>query len=270
MARLGGQGIAVALLGIGLLSLVVLPIWTFASRWRFPDPWPAVWTLQNWTERLPRLVEPALNTLGFAVATAALALAAGILWLEAERRGRVPRLDGLWYVPLLVPQIALLFGWQVAAVRAGLDGRWPTVLHAHWVYALPYVVLLLANAFRDLDPRWSHAAATLGAGYWRTLWRVRLPLLARPVAQAAAVAASVSVAQYLPTLLLGVGRHATLATELVAGQGGMDRRAISTLALLQALLPLLAFALAIGWPAWRSRRLRHGARLPGTATGLPA
>jgi len=259
-ARLGGQGIACLLLGTGLLSLAVLPLWTFALRWRFPDAWPSVWTLQNWAERLPRLVEPALNTLGFAAATAVLALVAGILWLEAERRGRVPRLDGLWYVPLLVPQIALLFGWQVAAIRAGVDGRWPTVLHAHWVYALPYVVLLLANAFRELDPRWSHAAATLGAGYWRTLWRVRLPLLRRPIAQAAAVAASVSVAQYLPTLLLGAGRHATLATELVAGQGGMDRRATSTLALLQALLPLLAFGLAIGWPAWRARRLGRASR----------
>ena len=269
-ARLAGQGVALSLLGVGLASLVVLPIWTLASRWRFPDAWPSVWTLQNWAERLPRLAEPALNTLGFALATAVLALIAGILWLEAEREGRVPRLDGLWYVPLLVPQIALLFGWQVAAVRWRLDGQWWTVLHAHWVYALPYVVLLLANAVRELDPRWSHAAATLGAGYWRTLWRVRLPLLARPVAQAAAVAASVSVAQYLPTLLLGAGRHATLATELVAGQGGMDRRAISTLALLQALLPLLAFALAIGWPAWRARRLARASRGSPARDEVPA
>lgn len=254
-ARRVGQAIAWSLTVVGVLSLLVLPVWSLASRWRFPDAWPSAWTLDHWTHRFGSVSEPAVATVLFAVVTAVLATAAGIVWLEAERRGRVPRLDGLWYVPLLVPQTALLFGWQVWAFRWQLDGSWIVVLHAHWVYALPYVVLILATAWRELDPRWMHASATLGVGYWKTLWRVRLPLLAGPVAQAAAVAVAVSVAQYLPTLLLGAGRQATLATELVAGQGGMDRRSMATLAVLQAVLPLLAFLLALRWQRRQSLRV---------------
>ena len=262
LARGAGQGAAGAVLATGTLALLVLPLWSLAARWRFPDALPSAWTAQNWTRRLGSLAEPALCTIGFAAATALAALVAGIVYLEAERYGRAPRLDWLWYVPLLVPQVALLFGWQVAGIVLGVDGSWALVAHAHWVYALPYVVLILAAAWRELDPRWCHAAATLGAGYWTVLWRVRLPLLRRPVWQATAVAVSVSVAQYLPTLLLGAGRHPTLATELVASQGGGDRRAIAALAVLQALLPLATFALALGWPAWRARRLGRATKAP--------
>ncbi len=250
-ARVLGQGVALIVMVMGMLSLVVLPLWSLARRWRFPDAWPSQWTLDHWVRRAGSILDPSLSTIGFAVLTAVLAVVAGIIWLEAERRGRMPRIDTLWYLPLLIPQTALLFGWQVAAIWSGVEGSWWLVLHAHWFYALPYVVLILASSWRELDPRWAHAAATLGAGYWKTLWRIRLPLLAGPVAQAAAVAASVSVAQYLPTLLLGAGRQATLATELVAGQGGMDRRSMSTLAVLQSLLPLLAFAAAVAWQGKR-------------------
>ncbi len=73
-----------------------------------------------------------------------------------------------------------------------------------------------------------------------------------------AVALAVSVAQYLPTLLLGGGRHQTLATELVTSFGGVDRRTIAALAVLQSLLPLLAFVLALSVPRWRSERQRRG------------
>jgi len=77
---------------------------------------------------------------------------------------------------------------------------------------------------------------------------VHLPMMAKPLCQAAAVAAAVSVAQYLPTLLLGAGRHQTLAIELVTSFGGVDRRVIAALALLQSLTPLLVFLAALVVP----------------------
>jgi len=74
-------------------------------------------------------------------------------------------------------------------------------------------------------------------------------MLAKPLSQAVAVAVAVSVAQYLPTLLLGAGRYQTLAIELVTSFGGVDRRVIAALALLQSLLPVLVFlgALVVPW-----------------------
>ncbi len=236
-----------------ILSLLVLVIWSLTKRWRFPDALPSNWTLENWMGRASTFSEPLLSTLSFAVFTVIFSIIAAIVWLELERKGNAPKLDWLWYVPLLIPQVTLLFGWQAAALLLSIDGWWLTVAFSHWVYALPYVVLILAVSWRELDPNWSHAASVLGAGYWKTLFAIRLPLLVKPLSQAAAVAIAVSVAQYLPTLLLGAGRHQTLATELVTSFGGVDRRIIATLAAWQTLLPLLAFTAALIIPRYVSR-----------------
>ena len=53
---------------------------------------------------------------------------------------------------------------------------------------------------------------------------MKLPMLLRPMATAAAIGFAVSVAQYLPTLFIGAGRVATLTTEAVTLSSGADRR----------------------------------------------
>ena len=104
-------------------------------------------------------------------------------------------------------------------------------------------------------------AAALGASPNGVLWRVRLPMLLRPILTALAVGLAVSVGQYLPTLLIGGGRVATLTTEAVALASGGDRRAIGVYGLMQTGAALVPFALALLIPAmvWRNKRgLRHG------------
>ncbi|MGQ7845430.1 ABC transporter permease [Granulosicoccus sp. 3-233] len=256
--RLGMSAVMVILMA-SMSSLLLLLLWSFTRRWRFPDALPSQWTLANWTARSDMLLQPAMTTLGIAVTVTVLSLLSAIIWLEFERRAIVPRMDSIWFVPLLIPQVSLLFGWQAVALWAGIDGQWWSVVYTHWLYTLPYVILILAVAWRELAPQWGQAAHVLGAGYWRVLLHIRLPLLRRPLCQAAAVAVAVSVAQYLPTLLMGAGRHSTLATELVTSFGGVDRRVIAALAVLQSLLPLMAFVLALIYPVWRSSRVSREA-----------
>ena len=118
---------------------------------------------------------------------------------------------------------------------------------------LPYLFLSLADPWRAFDERYTRAALSLGATRWRVFWRIKLPLLLRPVLLSAAVAFAVSVGQYLPTLFAGAGRVATLTTEAVTLTGGADRRVIGTWALLQAAFPLLIYGLAAAAPRWLFR-----------------
>jgi putative thiamine transport system permease protein len=78
----------------------------------------------------------------------------------------------------------------------------------------------------------------------------------RPVLIAAALGFAVSIALYLPTLLIGGGRWPTVTTEAVALASGGDPRLIGATALLQAALPFLGFAVAALVPAllFRNRR----------------
>ncbi|MCW5634606.1 MAG: ABC transporter permease subunit [Rubrivivax sp.] len=274
LARGGRRGVATTmfaaagqlvapLMALAALALAGMALWSIAAQWRYPHAWPAAWSLAAWQRQLPSLEGPLVATLtiGAAATLIALVLAVACLENEAARRMRAEQARShhwLLYVPLVVPQVAFLFGAQVLLVRTGLDATWGAVVWAHLVFVLPYLFLSLADPWRAYDERYTRSALALGASRWRTFWRIKLPILLPPVAVAAAVAFAVSVGLYLPTLFAGSGRIATLTTEAVTLSAGADRRVIGVWALLQALLPMLAYALALAAP--RLVRPRGGPR----------
>jgi putative thiamine transport system permease protein len=152
-------------------------------------------------------------------------------------------------------------GFQTLSIVTGFDGGRAAVVLAHLVFVLPYVFLSLSDPWRAWDRRQDTIARALGAGPDRVLWAVRLPMLLRPLLIASAVGFAVSVGQYLPTLLVGAGRVATLTTEAVALASGGDRRVIGVFALAQTAAAFAPFALAVLLPRvlWRNRKgMRDG------------
>ncbi len=242
-----------------LAGLAGLALWSVAGFWSFPDALPDGLSLRSWGRHGPAATEALGETALIALTATVGALALAIGCLEAEHRyGLRPSTRGLWllYLPLLVPQIAFLPGLQTLLLFGGADmGRLPVIL-AHLVFVLPYVFLSLGDPYRAWDSRQGIVAAALGSSPDRVLWRVRLPMLLRPVLTASAVGLAVSVGQYLPTLLIGGGRVATLTTEAVALASGGDRRAIGVYGLMQSAAALIPFALALALPAliWRNRK----------------
>jgi putative thiamine transport system permease protein len=245
------------------LGLASMALWSIAGRWRFPDALPSEVSLNAWTANADRLATATMNTatIGVAAAFVGLALTVGCLENEARFGKRATnRALLLLYVPLLVPQIAFLFGTQILLVMSDLDGAWIAVAWAHLVFVLPYVFLSLADPYRAWDERYARAALCLGASPMRVFCRVKLPMLLRPILVATAVGFTVSMGQYLPTLFAGAGRLDTLTTEAVSLASGADRRAIGAYALLQMTLPFIAFGLAAAAPAWLFRN-RRGLRV---------
>ncbi|HET9045487.1 MAG TPA: ABC transporter permease subunit [Casimicrobiaceae bacterium] len=240
--------LAVGSFVVSAFAVAGMALWSVSEQWRFPAALPDNWTLANWSRQMGAIAAPFSTTLllGALASAIAVILAAGCLENEALTRRRAG-IRSLWllYVPLLVPQIAFLFGAQVLLIRARLDGTVFAVLWAHLVFVVPYVFLSLADSWRALDPRYARAAASLGASPWRVFARIKLPLLLGPLLIAAAVGFAVSVGQYLPTLFAGNGRVATLTTDAVTLAAGADRRVIGVYAALQALLPCVAYLAAI-------------------------
>ena len=255
VTRLGLPAVAAA-------AVAVLVVWSVAATWRFPDALPTFGP-RLWGELTPRLVAPIGTTVGLAVAVATIAvgLALTAVAATAHDKGRRAALAPVVWLPLLVPQASFVVGAQAILVTLQLDGRLAAVALLHVVQAFPYAVLVLAGPWRALDPRWEATAAALGAGPWRRLVAVRLPLMLRPLLLALAVALAVSVDQYLTTLAAGGGRIATLATETLALASGGDRRIAAVHALLQAAPALLGFAVALLVPALVERRRRGMAAL---------
>ncbi len=278
-------GLSAAAIGLGL---VVLALWSLAGPWRFPDALPRTATLTHWMGAGRDAFAATETTLWLGIVSAGLALVLAVAVLENEFRQHVRRrlaasheashnattgtgspgireaLSEGWgrgamvliYLPLLVPQISLLFGLDTLFLTLGISATFGAVLLAHLTFVAPYVFLSLGHPWRAFDARYVTVARTLGRSATAALWRVRLPMLARPVLAALALGFAVSTAQYLPTLLVGGGRMATLTTEAVALASGGNRRLIGVWALLQLSLPTLVFAAALAVPAllYRNRR----------------
>ncbi|HCW69858.1 MAG TPA: ABC transporter permease [Thalassospira lucentensis] len=250
--RHGAAILAIVAAGAVILGLVVLLVWSIAGFWAFPDVLPRNFSLRLWAREFDALGDSFAVTLMIGVPSVLVAIALVLGCLENEvRTGFRPRKRVMWliYLPLLVPQISFMFGLQVFFTLVGLDRTLFSVVLAHLVFVLPYVFLSLSDPFRALDPRYGQTALCLGASPNRVFWQVRLPLLTRAVLTAMAVGLAVTVGQYLPTLLIGAGRFATVTTEAVALATGGDRRMIGIYGLLQMMLPFAGFALALLIPA---------------------
>lgn len=240
-------------------GLGILAIWSIAGLWQFPDLLPQTVTGRTWQTALPRAVDPLVTTVitGLASTMIAVVLTVGCLEREAQtgHKGANKSLLIL-YLPLLVPQITFVFGLQILFIGSGSQHRLAALILVHLVFGLPYVFLSLADPWRALDRRYDIIATALGRSRLSVLLSVRLPMLIRPILTASAVGFAVSVGQYLPTVLIGEGRLQTITTEAVALASGNNRRVIGVYALLQTMLPFIAFALAALMPALLHRNRR--------------
>ena len=236
--------------------LLALAVGSMAGVWPFPQVWPETLTGQAW-HRVWDSRDTVGTTLGLGLASAALALAWSVAWLELAPRRWDAALRPLLYLPLVLPAVLWVMGLYGVALWWRLEGRWLGLLLAHTSMVLPYVLLALSPAYLGFDARYAALSASLGHGPWRFLWRIKWPLLRRALASSAAVGFAVSVAQYLPTLYLGAGRFSSVTTEAVNLAAGGQRSLTSAYAGLQLALPVLAFALAARLGAPRRFHTAH-------------
>jgi putative thiamine transport system permease protein len=264
--RRAGATLATLLLFLVAGSVLALGVWSFTQRWPFASVLPISWTLEHWSGAGMNLGRTVATSFLLALGATAIALALSFGCLENERRhGLHPTARALWliYLPLLVPQISFLFGTVALFDWLGIEAGAFALVWSHVLFVLPYVFLMLADPYRALDERYRRTALCLGASGSRVFFALMLPMLLRPILMAAAIGFSVSIALYLPTVFVGAGRFATLATEAVAANAGADRRLAGTYGFLQAALPLAVFTLALVLPRILYRHRR--ALLPAAA-----
>jgi iron(III) transport system permease protein len=144
-----------------------------------------------------RILGPLLNTIYFSMGSALLATLVGgtIAWLVT--RTDTP-LRGLGYFTAFAsfgtPFILYTIGWLLLLGKAGPVNYWLKTLFTQTgpvmnVYSLfgmifiesllwsPFVFLMLAAAFRSMDPSLEEASAACGARMWQTMRKVSLKLM---------------------------------------------------------------------------------------------
>lgn len=260
-----GTGVVFGLVTLvsAFFALLLLPIWSLAKRWRFPDALPSRWTWDNIERATPLLIELTSNTLLIAFSATLIACAASLFMLETKRQSMTQSrktsqqhaFDWLIYVPILLPQIGFLFGLHVLLIYLNLNGSICAIIALHLMYVLPYVYLTLKGPYLAYNENYLLEANRLNNRPWRHYFVIKIAMLKPALFTAFAMGFSVSIAQYLPTLIAGEGRHSTLTTEAVAQAASGNRKQVGSMALLQAFFPVIVFWFAqiipTRWTKWR-------------------
>jgi iron(III) transport system permease protein len=144
-----------------------------------------------------QIIGPFLNTLYFSIGSAVFAtlLGGSIAWIVVRTDSP---LRGLGYFTAFAsfgtPFILYTIGWLLLLGRAGPVNYWLKILFDQTtpvlnVYSLfgmimiesllwsPFVFLMLAAAFRSMDPSLEEASAACGARVWQTMRRISLRLM---------------------------------------------------------------------------------------------
>ncbi|ARD42946.1 ABC transporter permease subunit [Colwellia sp. PAMC 21821] len=239
------------------LALLGMVFWSFAGYWQFPLALPEQWVLLHWQSALLQVQTPIINSLSIGAVSTSVAIILTLLTLEYEKQNgaQLSNYSSLIiYLPLMIPSIAFLFGlvWLQEALHS--KTTFLNVALAHLLFVLPYVFLSLAVSYRRLDPRYAQVAASLGASPLKIFLQVSLPQLLMPILMASALGLAISFSQYLPTLLVGGGRLNTVTTEAVSLANGASRRTSAVYALIQMLLPAIAFSMIWLVSTWQNKQ----------------
>lgn len=77
--------------------------------------------------------------------------------------------------PLVLPRIIIAVALFYLYAQINLVGTVLGLVLGHTILAVPYVVITVMAVLKTYDERLDHAAWSLGASKWSTLWRITLP-----------------------------------------------------------------------------------------------
>ncbi|SRR5581483_8277923 len=160
------------------VPLVVLLVFSFNLE-AFPSPWKG-FTLKWYHELIQskHLWASFLNSLIVAICSTGISLTMGVfLIFYAAQGGRIGNFLNLFYGNLVIPEtvlaVSLLGFFTLISLPLGLG----TLVLAHSVLGLGFVIPIVYARFLELDYRMTEASLVLGASPVQTFFKVTLPLL---------------------------------------------------------------------------------------------
>ena len=127
------------------------------------------------------ILRAARNSLVVAtVATVLASVAATAAALGVARSTNIHRtsVEGLFSLPLLVPEIVTAVALLILFVIVGVPLGLVSVVLAHTVFCIPFAYYPIKSRLAGLDPALIEAASDLYAPPWRRFVRIEMPLLA--------------------------------------------------------------------------------------------
>ncbi len=267
MERAGGKGYGLALTTLLIYLFLYAPIAVLAmfsfNRSRLSAQWlgfTGEWYTLLWRDEevFRALVNSLLVAALVTLACVTFGTLGALVFARSRLRGKI-FLDGLVYLPLVIPEIVMAVALVIFFSLLRMQLRLWTVIIAHIAFCISYAIIVVGARLAGRDRTLEEAALDLGANEWSTFQRVTLPLAAPAILASALLVFTTSFDDYLITSFVSGVSSTTLPLEIYSRlKRGItpEINAVST-AILAATIPLVYIA----------QRLERGAMKLRTALG---
>jgi spermidine/putrescine transport system permease protein len=231
------------------VPLIFLLVFSFNTE-SFPSPWKG-FTLKWYHElfHATHLWASFLNSLIVAFCSTAISLTMGVfLIFYAAQGGRIGNFLNLFYGNLVIPETVLAVGllgfFTLVSIPLGLT----TLVLAHSVLGLGFVIPIVYARFLELDYRMTEASLVLGATPVQTFFKVTLPLLRPSLIVTGLLVFIISFDDFILSYFCAGSTSQTLSLYILsmlrAGVSPMVNALSAVLLLLSSLLVFLFFTIS--------------------------
>lgn len=230
------------------VPIIVLLVFSFNTE-RFPAPWSG-FTLKWYRELLTSIYlwKAFGNSLIIASFATLISLVSGVgLVFYAAQGGRIGKFLGMFYGNLVIPEtvlaVSLLSFFTLIKIPLGLT----TLILAHSVLGLGFVIPIIYASFCELDYTLSEASMDLGASALQTFFKVVLPMLRPTMITTALLVFIISFDDFILSYFCAGSTAQTLSLYILSmirsGVSPVVNALSSVLLFLSSLFVLLFFSL---------------------------
>jgi putative spermidine/putrescine transport system permease protein len=208
-------GIVVAVLLLPIVALLPMAF-TTSTFLSFPPPLFSTKWFAAYLES-PVWIAATLRSFGIGIACACLTFlitfpAAYGVARTGGRTGTAVFL--LFMAPMIIPSIGVSLALFYLLSQLKLVATDIGIVLGHTVLAIPTVFVISLATMKSYDWRLNDAAATLGAGKWRTMLRVSLPLMKGGVLAGMIFAFLLSFEELTVVMFVGAGFKVTIPKQM--------------------------------------------------------
>lgn len=208
-------GIVIAILLLPILTLLPMAF-TTSSFLSFPPPLFSTKWFETYLQS-PIWIAATMRSFGIGTACAVLTflITFPAAYGVARTGGRIATAAFLLFLmPMIIPAIGISLALFYLLSQMKLVATDIGIVLGHTVLAIPTVFVISLATMKSYDWRLNDAAATLGAGKWRAVLRISLPLMKGSVLAGMIFAFLLSFEELTVVMFVGAGFKVTLPKQM--------------------------------------------------------
>ena len=233
---------------LSFLTIISSFLWGLGGNWYFPNLLPKNISFEVLTIFFNENKSLILISVFVPLIVSILSCLIVTLWVELTEslNKRNQFLEGLIFLPLLIPQISFLIGMQSFLIPLNFHNFLLPLIIVELFYVIPYSFIILAPSFRAISKDILKVASSLGKNRFERLILVKIPMIMPTFLLSIAIGMLVSFALYTPVYFIGAGRVTTLTVETLNLSLSGAKRDLGVATIFQIIIPIIIL-LSVIW-----------------------